>query len=161
MTTHTPRQAPGMLYKGCLNKRYYHTEDRARTHAVEFLPFAYQKGKELWVYKCAACAGYHLTSNGGPKDRKIELPSQYTPPQPEPEPKRMPQHPELKPIKSSMMSAYAYDPASRDMHIQFRNGDVWHYRDVPMDKAEAFSGAASPGLFFTDKIRGNHMGTKL
>lgn len=73
----------------------------------------------------------------------------------------MPTTPKLTPIKSSMLTGYHYDPQSRELTVQFTNGGMYMYSDVPMDKAEAFSGASSPGSFFAAKIRNNHEATKL
>ena len=69
--------------------------------------------------------------------------------------------PELTPIKSSMFSAQHYDPSSRVLTVQFKNGAVHQYDDVGADKHFAFVGAASPGAYFNDKLKGNHLGRKL
>lgn len=69
--------------------------------------------------------------------------------------------PELTPIKSSMFSAQHYDPNSRVLTVQFKNGAVHQYDDVPAEKHFAFVGAASPGGYFNSKIKGNHLGRKV
>ena len=69
--------------------------------------------------------------------------------------------PKLTPIKSSMFAAQAYDPNSRVLTVQFKNGAVHQYDDVPADKHFAFVGAASPGRYFNERIKGNHLGRKV
>lgn len=69
--------------------------------------------------------------------------------------------PEMTPIKSSMMSGYAYDPNTRDLHIEFRPGSVYTYHDVSAEKVEAMREAKSPGGYFSAKIKPNHKVTKL
>lgn len=69
--------------------------------------------------------------------------------------------PELTPLKSSALTGYHYDQQTRTLTVRYTNGGMYSYADVPMDKAEAFSGAASPGGFFAAKIRNNHTATKL
>jgi hypothetical protein len=73
----------------------------------------------------------------------------------------MSDHPPLNPIKSSLFEGHHYDPNTRKLTVKFASGDVWEYADVPMDKAEAFSGSMSPGRFYGDKIKSNHVGRKV
>lgn len=68
---------------------------------------------------------------------------------------------ELTPIKSSMLTGYIYDPASRVMTVEYTNGTRYNYADVPAEKVEAFRESSSPGSFFAQKIRNNHAATKL
>lgn len=68
---------------------------------------------------------------------------------------------ELTPLKSSMLNGYHYNPETRALTVEYTNGARYSYADVPADKVEAFSGAASPGSFFSAKIRNNHESTKL
>ena len=69
--------------------------------------------------------------------------------------------PQMTPIESSMLSGHHYDPDTRKMTVTFKNGAVHQYDDVPADKFEAFVGSASPGRFFNDKIKINHLNRKL
>ena len=69
--------------------------------------------------------------------------------------------PDLTPIESSMFSAHHYDPNSRVMTVQFKNGAVHQYSDVPADKHTAFTGNASPGRYFNERIKNNFASRKI
>ena len=69
--------------------------------------------------------------------------------------------PELTPIESSMFSGHHYDPTSRQMTVQFKNGAVHQYDDVPMERHEAFAGNASPGRYFNDRIKSQYSSRKI
>lgn len=72
-----------------------------------------------------------------------------------------PTTPKLTPITSSALSGHHYDPQTRQMTVQFRSGATWQYDDVPAEKFDAFTGAASPGSYFGSKIRDHFKGRKL
>lgn len=65
------------------------------------------------------------------------------------------------PITSSAFEGYSYDPSTRHLTVAFKNGATWRYDDVPMERAEAFAGNASPGGYFASKIKGQYVGRKL
>ena len=69
--------------------------------------------------------------------------------------------PEMTPIESSMFTHHHYDPNTRVMTVQFKNGAVHEYHDVPAEKHDAFTGNASPGRYFIARIKPNHIGRKL
>lgn len=69
--------------------------------------------------------------------------------------------PPLIPIESSMFSGYHYDPNTRQMTVQFKNGAVHVYDDVPLEKHEAFTGNISPGRYFNDNIKSNFASRKI
>jgi hypothetical protein len=69
--------------------------------------------------------------------------------------------PELTPIESSMFSGHHYDPNTRQMTVQFKNGAVHAYDDVPMEKHEAFVGNASPGRYFNERIKSMYPSRKV
>ncbi len=58
------------------------------------------------------------------------------------------------PVSSTNLASVGYDGASRVLEIQFRNGRVYEYYDVPREVYEGVIGAPSPGEFFTSRIRG-------
>lgn len=73
----------------------------------------------------------------------------------------MPDMPPLAPIESSMFSGHHYDPTTRQMTVQFKNGAVHVYEDVPMEKHAAFAENASPGRFFNERIKGLYPSRKI
>jgi hypothetical protein len=69
--------------------------------------------------------------------------------------------PEMAPIDSSMFSHHHYDPNSRVFTVQFKNGAVHQYEDVPAEKNDAFLGNMSKGRYFNERIKPNHIGRKV
>jgi len=68
---------------------------------------------------------------------------------------------DMHPVKSSNVDAVGYDPASRKMHIRFKNGGTYCYHDVPQDKHAALIAAPSVGSFVHQNIRGIHKHSKV
>ena len=68
---------------------------------------------------------------------------------------------ELTPIESSMFDAHHYDPDTRKMTVRFKNGLLYEYDDVPIDKHATFTESASPGRYFNERIKPNHIGRKV
>lgn len=60
-----------------------------------------------------------------------------------------------------MFSHHAYDPNSRTMTVRFKNGLLYRYDDVPIEKHAAFTESASPGRYFNERIKPNHAGRQL
>ena len=56
-------------------------------------------------------------------------------------------------VSSSMMRAIGYDKDAQTVAVQFKNGDVWHYFDVPEDVYEFVRHAPSIGHAFVQQIR--------
>lgn len=65
----------------------------------------------------------------------------------------------LTPRDSSNIKATGYDAATKTLAVQFLNGVVWHYADVPPLLAEHLHSALSIGSFFGSKIRGKFEST--
>ncbi len=70
-------------------------------------------------------------------------------------------HPEFTPVTSSVFNGVHHDPNTSTLTMRFNNGDVWQYDDVPLERAHSMQGAASPGKYFADKIKGQYTGRKL
>ena len=64
-------------------------------------------------------------------------------------------------IESSNIAAIGYDAASKRLRVQFKNGGLYEYPDVPAATHEAFMAAESKGSHFAKHIRGKHEGKKL
>jgi hypothetical protein len=56
------------------------------------------------------------------------------------------------PVLSSMIRAWAFDPASSVLEIEFQNGRIYEYREVPEFLARGFAAAQSKGQFFLSRI---------
>lgn len=64
--------------------------------------------------------------------------------------------PAMQPLKSESIEAVGYDPATRELHIHFRNGGQYKYEDVSPEKHRALVNAESPGGVFRGRIKGLH-----
>jgi hypothetical protein len=74
----------------------------------------------------------------------------------------MPKVSEMTPIESSMFSHHHYEPNTRKMTVRYKkSGDLWEHDDVGMDKHTTFAANASPGRYFNEKIKPNHIGRKV
>jgi hypothetical protein len=56
-------------------------------------------------------------------------------------------------MPSSVISRFIYDPAKRELWIEFVTGRRYIYEDVPEDIAEALGLALSKGIYFNKRIR--------
>ena len=52
------------------------------------------------------------------------------------------------------MKSVGYDAIGKILEIEFNNGDIWHYFDVPEATAKALQTALSVGKYFFAHIRG-------
>lgn len=67
----------------------------------------------------------------------------------------------LLPIKSSMASHAAYDPARQALTVKFHNGSTFRYDGVPHNIGEVLMGAQSFGSQFNRHVAGKIRGVKL
>lgn len=65
------------------------------------------------------------------------------------------------PVKSSTIKAIGYDPHAITLEIEFNDGSVYQYFDVPTDVHIKFLQATSLGQFFGKQIRGHFRYLKL
>jgi hypothetical protein len=56
-------------------------------------------------------------------------------------------------VDSAVMCSVGYDAASELLEVEFRNGSVYRYFDVPRDHYDAFLAATSKGKFFNAHVR--------
>lgn len=61
-----------------------------------------------------------------------------------------------RPVSSSNLSSVGYDPATRTLEIEFRNGRIYQYLAVPSAVYAGLMASGSKGLFFADHIRGRY-----
>jgi hypothetical protein len=64
-------------------------------------------------------------------------------------------------IESSNIAAIGYDAASKRLRVQFKNGGLYEYPDVPAKAHDEFMGAESKGSHFAKHIRGKFEGKKV
>ena len=63
-------------------------------------------------------------------------------------------------VTSSNLRSVGYDPASRTLEIEFKNG-VYQYSDVPLEIYEALMAAASLGGYFIQNIKDAYPASKI
>lgn len=56
-------------------------------------------------------------------------------------------------VESSHIASIGYEPGSRTMHVEYKNGSVYEHRNVPEVFHKTFMSAESPGEFFHKNIR--------
>jgi hypothetical protein len=56
------------------------------------------------------------------------------------------------PVRSSVIAAVGYEPATAELEVQFQSGDVYRYYAVPQSVARALMDAESPGAYFNRHI---------
>ncbi len=57
------------------------------------------------------------------------------------------------PVSSSNIVSVGYDPASLTLEIEFKNGSVYEYTNVPQEEYEAFMNADSKGTYLHSNIK--------
>lgn len=57
-------------------------------------------------------------------------------------------------VKSSNIKSIGYDAAKHLLEVEFTNGTVYQYKDVPQDKYNDLVSADSIGRYFMQNIRG-------
>ena len=64
-------------------------------------------------------------------------------------------------VVSANIRAVGYEEASHTLAIEFMNGHVWHYHEVPKEKVTEFLGSGSKGGYFARAIRGRFKETRI
>lgn len=64
------------------------------------------------------------------------------------------------PVTSSNINSIGHDPKSNTMEVEFKDGSVYTYHDVPKDAHEALIGAKSVGSHFHTNVKNNYKYTK-
>jgi len=57
------------------------------------------------------------------------------------------------PVSSSMIASIGYEPQSLVLEVEFNNGSVYQYTDVPEGEYESFLNADSKGAYFHTNIK--------
>ena len=58
------------------------------------------------------------------------------------------------PVESSMINAVGYDEQARQLEVEFRNGQVYRFSNVPADIHSQMMSAPSVGKYFGTNVRG-------
>lgn len=57
------------------------------------------------------------------------------------------------PVESSNLSSVGYDDSSQTLEVEFKNGSVYQYFDVPASEHSELMRSASVGTYFSSNIR--------
>ena len=60
------------------------------------------------------------------------------------------------PVKSSMIVSVGYDEATHSMEVEFNDGSIYTYSDVPVTVHAELVSAESQGKFFWSHIRNKY-----
>lgn len=59
-------------------------------------------------------------------------------------------------VSSSNLRSVGYDPTTRTMEVEFRNGSIYEYDDVPEHVYRDLMQASSKGSYFHESIRSSY-----
>lgn len=65
------------------------------------------------------------------------------------------------PVTSSTVASVGYDPKTQTLEVEFHNGSVYQYFDVPSHVYDALMSAASKGSFLNSNIKGAYRYARL
>lgn len=65
------------------------------------------------------------------------------------------------PVTSSNVASVGYDPKTQTLEVEFQNGGVYQYFDVPGHVYDALMAAASKGTFLNSSIKGAYRYARL
>lgn len=65
------------------------------------------------------------------------------------------------PVSSSNLASVGYDSGSETLEVEFKNGSIYQYYNVPQVMFESLMQAPSVGSFFNANIRNNYACAKL
>lgn len=63
---------------------------------------------------------------------------------------------EMKPVASSNIQAVGYDESTETMRVQFTNGSIYEYRNVPSIVYNDFMQSGSLGAYLNRNIRNSY-----
>lgn len=65
------------------------------------------------------------------------------------------------PVKSSNICSVGYDPFKSLLTVEFLNGSIWAYKDVPVKVYDALMAAPSVGSFLAREIKPTYASEKV
>ena len=60
-----------------------------------------------------------------------------------------------RPLSSSNLNAFRYDPTTQTLSIRFNSGRAYDYAEVPQSIVDGLESADSPGRYFNSAIKGS------
>lgn len=66
-----------------------------------------------------------------------------------------------KPVSSSNLRSVGFDPTSGILEIEFKNGSVYQYDNVPFSEYRALMSASSHGKYFSSHIKKSYTYRKI
>lgn len=60
------------------------------------------------------------------------------------------------PVASSTIASVGFDDATLALEVEFQNGLIYQYFDVPRAVFDSLLAAESPGGFFNEQVRGSY-----
>ena len=67
---------------------------------------------------------------------------------------------ERKSVSSSNIASIGYDEATSTLEVEFLNGSVYHYYDVPDNEYQSLMSADSHGKYLAANIKGRYRYSK-
>lgn len=68
---------------------------------------------------------------------------------------------EREPVSSSNLASVGYNPDSETLEVEFKNGNIYEYYNVPLFMHERLMQAGSVGTFFNAEIKDNYAWSKI
>lgn len=64
-------------------------------------------------------------------------------------------------VESTMIRSYGFDSSTSTLEVEFNNGAIWQYFDVPENLYYEMKVSSSCGKFFNTNIRGHYSESKV
>ena len=65
------------------------------------------------------------------------------------------------PVKSSNVTSVGYEPRTKTMAVEFKDGSVYHYHDVEPDTHQGLISAKSIGKYVHANVKGKYKHSKI
>lgn len=68
---------------------------------------------------------------------------------------------DMEEVESSNVASIGHDPETDTLHVRFKDGSLYEYRDVPAEIHQELMDSDSKGKYVTESIKGTYEHTKL
>lgn len=65
------------------------------------------------------------------------------------------------PVTSSNLVSVGYNASSQTLEVEFKNGGIYQYDEIPLELYTGIMSAASAGRYFHQNIRGKYQARKI